>query len=188
MLGERLLVIMRLLKIFLLGLWLGATVFGGIAAAYPVIRERAENEKWLTGDEVDALYAVAVILPGPSFMNLWGSVAARVAGFPGAIAAQFGLILPAFLLVCLLPFCGRISFVAAHKTVLLQGVTWATTGLLVSSGIEGLRKQKSNSLKWLTPAAFGLLITGLHPLIVLGAGICIGLYVKPSKISLERKF
>lgn len=164
----------RIWHLFTLGLWLGSTIFGGAAAAYPVIRGKAADLGWLTADEVDALYGVAVFLPGPSFLNLWGAVAARVAGLPGALVAQVGLLLPSFLLVWALPVLGQLQFFATRTGGIMQGTVWATAGLLLAAGIEGLTKLKSNPRRCCAALLFGLLLAGAHPLVLMAGSVTVG--------------
>ncbi len=164
----------RIWQLFTFGLWMGSTIFGGISAAYPVIRAKAEESGWLAGEEVDGLYAVSVFVPGPSFLNLWGAVAVRVAGMPGAIAAQVGLLLPAFLLVWSLPVLGRISFIAVRAGGIMQGTVWATAGLLLAAGAEGLLKLKNNPQRYVAAVLFALLLLGIHPLALLGLSVAAG--------------
>jgi chromate transporter len=157
----------RLWKLSRMGFALGTTVFGGVTAAYPHIREQALAEGWLTGEEVDGLYAFSVVLPGPSFLNLWGAVGARVAGPLGALTAQVALVLPAFILAVALPLTAQIPWVGAHAAGAMNGAIWATAGLLVATGIEGLRKQKQALLWVVSGVALALLLAGVNPLALL---------------------
>lgn len=160
-------------QLFILGFWLGASIFGGVTAAYPIIRKKMADLGWLSPVETDAFYATAVFLPGPSFLNLWGAVAMRVGGWPGAIAGQVGLLSPSLLLVCLLPLTVQIAAIATHVDSILRGTVWATAGMLLATGFEGLHRLSAR-LRWLSMAALGLLLMGVHPLLLLllaaGAG------------------
>lgn len=161
----------RWMRIARMGLWLGATVFGGVTAAHAHIRERAE-ELGLTPAEVDGLYALAVVLPGPSFLNLWGAVCLRSGGFPGAILGQCALLLPALLLVLGLPLLGALDWVGARAGGAAQAAIWATAGLLAATGIEGWRRTRSR--RWLAAGALVALILGVHPLLVLAVVLGVG--------------
>ena len=152
------------------GLRLGATVFGGMNQAYPIIREGG----WLPPAEVDGLYAISVFLPGPSFLNLWGAVSARVAGLPGAVLAQAALLLPAFLLVLTLPLLAHLPWIAARTAGALAGATWATAGILLSTGLGVMRKLKSPRHLGLVAADLGLLTLGVHPLLLLVGSVAFG--------------
>ncbi|MFZ5824339.1 MAG: chromate transporter [Bacillota bacterium] len=160
--------------LFTLGLWLGSTVFGGVNAAYPIIRQKAEELGWMTGEEVDGAYALSVFLPGPSFLNLWGAVSVRVGGLPGAVIAQVGLLLPAFALVICLPLLAHIPWVGARTDGAMLGAVYATAGLLIATGMEGLKRWKETWHKSLGLAMLLLIFLGVHPLLLLLGGALIG--------------
>lgn len=154
----------RYLKVIGHGLILGATVFGGVSIAYPTIRRLAPDSFGLNESEVDGLYAFAYLLPGPSFLNLWGAVCMRVAGLPGAILGEAALLLPSTLAVLLLPQLGRIGWLAAHSSGMGAGAAWATVGLTLAVGLEGLRKLKFRTDMLAAGVLLGLGAVGLHTL------------------------
>lgn len=164
----------RLWKIASVGLWLGATVFGGVTAAYPRIRERASELGNLGPEDVDGLYAISVLMPGPSFLNLWGAVSARAGGIAGAVVGMTALLLPAVLLILALPLTAAIPWVAAHSEGALNGSIYATAGLLIATGIEGARRQKGPGPWLITALGLAGLLAGVHPvplmLLALGWG------------------
>lgn len=164
----------RYWQILRTGLYLGSTVFGGIAVAYPTIRRLAPERFNLTETEVDGLYAFAYILPGPSFLNLYGAVAMRVAGLPGAILGEAAILLPSTLLVLLLPQLGHIAWIAAHSGGMGAGAAWATIGITLASGLDGLRKMRFRVDRLVVPLLFGLGALGLSSLAVLA--ITLGVY------------
>lgn len=166
--------IKRTWQLFALGLWLGATIFGGLNSAYPVIRSKAQEMGWMTGEDVDALYATAVFLPGPSFLNTWGAVGMRTAGWPGAVAGEVGLILPSFVLVCTLPLLKHVPVIATHLDGIARGTVWATGGLLLAAGLQGIKGLKGPLVKWLVVPALVLLFLGTSALVVLGLAIVFG--------------
>lgn len=175
----------RFLRIARMGLFLGATVFGGVAVAYPVVRERAAELGEISGEEVDALYALSVVLPGPSFLNLWGSVCARVGGLAGAFIGQVALLTPAFLIVMLLPLTSRIGFFAVRADGALYGAIWGTAGLLLATGIDGVRKQKTGAQRAVIGGGLTGLLLGLHPLLLMG--LVVGLGAASSYLPAVRK-
>lgn len=161
-------------QLFTMGLWLGATVFGGVNAAYPIIRQKAEQLGWMTGEEVDGTYALSVFLPGPSFLNLWGVVSIRVGGLIGAAIAQVGLLLPAFTLVMGLPLLAHIPWVGARADGAMLGAVYATAGLLIATGLEGLKRWKQTWHGSLGLAMLLLIFLGVHPLLLLLGGMAVG--------------
>lgn len=161
-------------ELFKLGLWLGSTVFGGVNQAYPLIRQKAQQLGWMEAEEVDGTYALAVFLPGPSFLNLWGAVSMRTGGFFGAVIGQVGLLLPAFCLVYMIPLLGRIEWFAGRADGAMLAAVYATAGLLIASGIEGIRKVKQGWHKLMAGIMLALLFLGVHPLVLLLGAVTVG--------------
>ncbi|HYF91100.1 MAG TPA: chromate transporter [Symbiobacteriaceae bacterium] len=157
----------KLWQIARMGLLLGATVFGGVAAAYPRVRERCTELGEITAEEVDGLYALAVVLPGPSFLNLWGAVSARTGGLIGAVVGEIALLLPAVVLVLALPLTTVIPWIGARTEGALNGSIYATAGLLLATGIEAVRKHKGYRPWLITALGLGALLAGVHPVFLL---------------------
>jgi chromate transport protein ChrA len=134
-------------RLTLFGLRLGATVFGGIVSCYPMLRSEFVRQNWAREEEVDGLYALSYFFPGVPFLNFWGVLATRTGGILGAFLAQICLVLPAFLLVFFLPLSLKIPFIEAHKGMFFNGAIWATTGILLSTGLDNFIKVKSVVLR-----------------------------------------
>ncbi|HEY3368753.1 MAG TPA: chromate transporter [Symbiobacteriaceae bacterium] len=175
----------RLIAIARAGLFLGATVFGGIAMGYPEIRMLAPQVGDISVEEVDGLYALSVSFPGPSFLNLWGAVGARLGGFMGAVVGEVSLLVPGVSLVLLLPLTVRLPYIGSHTAGALQGAVWATAGLMLATGIENARKLKDWNHQAMAAAGLAALFLGLHPLLLmalmLAAGAGIGYLRTPGK-------
>ena len=94
---------MILWQLFLSFLQIGALSFGGGYAAMPLIQGQVITAHgWLTMAEFGDLVTIAEMTPGPIAVNAATFVGNRVAGIPGALAATFGCILPACILVTLI--------------------------------------------------------------------------------------
>jgi chromate transport protein ChrA len=162
----------RLWPLIKMGLWLGGAIFGGLSQAYPYIRQRASDLGPITKEEIDALYTLAVFLPGPSLLNLWGAICARVAGLPGAVIGQLAMMAPAMSIVFALPYIGRIGFFAHRADAIMDGAIWATVGLILATGVDSMTKQ-SRALDWLLVAVMvATLVVGLHPLLLMVLVMC----------------
>ena len=91
------------LQLFLSFLQIGALSFGGGYASMPLIQAQIVTQNgWLTMGEFGDLVTIAEMTPGPIAVNAATFVGNRVAGIPGALAATFGCILPACILVTLI--------------------------------------------------------------------------------------
>lgn len=82
---------------------IGAFTFGGGYAMIPIIeKEICEKHKWLKGEEILDIFAIAESTPGPIAINSATFVGYRVAGFFGAFCATFGVVLPSFIVISLI--------------------------------------------------------------------------------------
>ncbi len=94
-----------LVQLLLRFLKIGAFTFGGGYAMIPLIeREVCEKQKWLKKEDMLEITAIAESTPGPIAINVATYVGNRVAGFPGAVLATLGVVLPSFLVIFLLSF------------------------------------------------------------------------------------
>lgn len=89
--------------IYLQLLWsffqIGLFSFGGGYAALPLIQSLVvEQRGWLSLTEFTDLISISQMTPGPIALNAATFVGTRVAGFPGALVATLGNILPSFII------------------------------------------------------------------------------------------
>lgn len=95
----------KLFQLFWTFFKIGGFTFGGGHAMIPMIqREAVENKKWVTDDDILEIIAIAESTPGPVAINAATFVGYRTAGFWGAAAATFGMVLPSFLIILVLAF------------------------------------------------------------------------------------
>ncbi len=93
----------KILPLFLTFLKIGAFTFGGGYAMIPLIqKEICEKKKWLSDADIFDIIAIAESTPGPIAINAATFVGYRTAGFPGAAAATFGIVLPSFLIITII--------------------------------------------------------------------------------------
>ena len=84
---------------------IGLFTFGGGYAMIPLIqREAEENKKWISGEELLDIIAIAESTPGPIAINSATFIGRKVAGVGGAACATLGVIMPSFLIISLLSF------------------------------------------------------------------------------------
>lgn len=93
----------RVWELFLVFLKIGAFTFGGGYAMIPLIqREMVENKKWISEKDILDIVAISESTPGPIAVNAATFVGYHVAGVAGAVAATFGVVLPAFCIIACL--------------------------------------------------------------------------------------
>lgn len=103
-------------ELFLVFLKIGGFTFGGGYAMIPLIqKELCDKKKWISKDDILDIVAIAESTPGPIAVNAATFVGKKVAGFWGAFFATFGVVLPSFLIICILSKVlnqvGQFSFV-----------------------------------------------------------------------------
>ena len=96
---------MILLQLFLSFLQIGLFSIGGGYAAIPLIQSQTVDvHQWLTSEQFMDLATIAEMTPGPIAINGATFVGLKVAGFPGAVIATLGCILPSIIIVSLLSY------------------------------------------------------------------------------------
>ncbi len=84
---------------------IGAFTFGGGYAMVPLIQKEAVEKKgWITDDDILEIIAIAESTPGPIAINSATFVGYRAAGFFGAAAATFGVVLPSFVIILVISY------------------------------------------------------------------------------------
>ncbi|MBR5783468.1 MAG: chromate transporter [Clostridia bacterium] len=92
-------------KLFGIFFKIGAFTFGGGYAMIPLIQsEVVDKNKWITEEDILDIIAIAESTPGPIAINSATFVGYKVAGFWGAVAATFGVVLPSFIIISVLSY------------------------------------------------------------------------------------
>lgn len=111
------------LRLFWIFLKIGAFTFGGGYAMIPVIsRELVEKRRLVDEQDLLDVIAVAESTPGPIAVNAATFIGTKVAGFPGALAATVGVVLPAFVIMLIVS-----ALYAAFRT--LKPIAYAFMGI-----------------------------------------------------------
>jgi len=79
---------------------IGMFTFGGGYAMISLIHHTCvEEKKWMTEDEMMNMTVIAESTPGPIAINCATYVGFKLGGFPGAISATLGMVLPSFVII-----------------------------------------------------------------------------------------
>ena len=109
----------------------GFASFGG-ASMVPLISRQMIGHGWMTVTEVSDIVAIAEMTPGPMGANCASFAGMRVAGVPGALAANLGVVMPTFTL-CLLVAIFFEKFKEARRMQdALYGIRPACVGMLAA--------------------------------------------------------
>lgn len=92
-----------LLDLFLTFAKIGLFTFGGGYAMISMIENNCvERKQWITHDEMMNVTVIAESTPGPIAINCATFTGYKKAGFMGALAATFGMIVPSFIVIYLI--------------------------------------------------------------------------------------
>ncbi len=93
------------LKLFSVTFYLSAFTFGGGYVIIALMRKKMVEElHWLGEDEMLNMTAIAQSTPGAVAVNASILVGYRIAGFPGALIATFGTVLPPLIILSVISF------------------------------------------------------------------------------------
>lgn len=120
--------------------------FTGGSVTMPIIRQQlGEHYGLLDEDEILELFALGQALPGTISINTGVLIGRTIAGFPGAIAATLGSVLPAF--VGMLFIAITYNYISKYTWIqkFINGVRAASVAVIFFNAIEILKTVK---YKW----------------------------------------
>lgn len=122
--------------LFLTFFKIGFVSFGGGYAMIPLIQQEAvERHHWMTTSEFSDVIATAGMSPGPIAANSAVFIGYSQMGFPGAMLAAAGMMLPSLLIILLI---GSIFYkVQDHRIVksAFYGLRAVITGLIIYAAL-----------------------------------------------------
>ena len=168
---------------------IGLFTFGGGYAMLPLIEQEVTAHGWLSAQQLVNFVAVSESTPGPFAINISTYVGAETAGFFGALAATFGVVLPSFLVILIVAKCYtafKSSFIVSGA---LSGLRPAVVGLIgaaaVSVGSAALFPDGFRPAVFSSPKIYASLLIllislflqhkKLHPILLILVGAALGL-------------
>lgn len=95
----------KLFKLFISTMLISAFTFGGGYVIVPLMKKKFVDElRWLEEEETLDFIAIAQTSPGAVAVNASILLGHRIAGFPGALVAILGTILPPMVILSILSF------------------------------------------------------------------------------------
>lgn len=135
-----------LLDLFLTYAKIGLFTFGGGYAMIAMIENVCvEHKKWITHDEMMNITVIAESTPGPIAINCATYTGYKKAGFWGAVAATFGIIVPSFMIIFLISlFLNHFLEITiiAHA---FQGIKIGVGLLILDAAITMIQKMSKQS-------------------------------------------
>lgn len=164
-----------LFNLFFSFLKVGLFSFGGAYSLIPVIEtEVVKNHEWLNSDEFLKILGMVEVIPGAISIKFATYTGYKIAGIPGALAANLGnLLVPFILIFAVVYFYDRFEkneyFLKAFN-----GIKFAVIGMIIGIMFQYLIKNYLDyrNIIFLALGLALILIFKLHPAaIVLAAGI-----------------
>ena len=139
---------------------IGAFTFGGGLAMLPLIsRIVVDKYHWMTDEELVDMLAIAESTPGVIAVNLATYTGYKLNKAIGSFFATFGVVLPSFIIICLISFF-------YEQFINIKVISWAFMGikacvaiLILNAGIKLFKHVNRN--------IFSFIILGLAFLIAL---------------------
>lgn len=139
---------MRILaELFLTFARIGLFTFGGGYAMIPLIESVCVDKKhWLTQEELLNMTVLAESTPGPIAINCATYTGYQRAGFPGALAATVGVILPSFAAIYLISMFLENFLALTVVANAFRGIKIAVGVLIFNAALRMLKKQRRDWL------------------------------------------
>lgn len=156
---------------------LGATAFGGPAAHAALMEDEIVRRRgWLTREEFLDLLGATNLIPGPNSTEMAIHIGLRRAGWPGMLAAGFGFVVPAVLIVGVLAWVYVRYGALPAAAGMMSGVKPVIMAVVLQALLRlGRTAMKSPALAALAVACAALSLAGANELAILfGAGLVAG--------------
>ncbi len=184
-----------LLRLFWTFFRIGAFTFGGGYAMLPLIEsECVEKYGWITGEELLRVTVIAESTPGPVAINCATFVGNKKAGFAGALACTFGVVLPSFVIILALSFFLDSFLEIPLIAKAFRGIRIAVAILILRAGLRMLLRMEKKPLPLiLFGAAFAAMLAisifslPVSTIALLGAAAAVSLSISLAKAWRERK-
>ena len=143
------------LQLFFTFLKVGAFAFGGGYAMLSLIGDYVLGYGWMTEEELLNFVGVETVIPGPIAVNMATYIGYEQGGFPGALLATVGVVLPSFAVILLVAACIKNLLKYPAVKEFISGMHPALGGLICSVAVTmalkvffGLDTIKSISLSF----------------------------------------
>lgn len=133
-------------EIFAVFARVAASSFGGVN--FWLRRALVQEKRWMDDRDYLEALAVAQVLPGPNALNLAVMLGHRFGGYPGALAAFLGLLMPPLVVIVGLGLLyQRYNAVPAVQAA-LRGMTFAVAGLVLANATALAAALPKRVLPW----------------------------------------
>ncbi len=170
---------MKIWQLFVSFFKIGLFTFGGGYAMLPLIqKETVEKHGWIEETDVTDIFAISQITPGVIAVNAATFIGYKVGGFLGSLFATLGVVLPSFIIICVIfliltPFMEN-KWVSAALTGIKMGVI-----LLLCISVVKLAKANKLDAFFYVMATIAFLLasfTSINVIYILIGAIIVGIF------------
>ncbi len=111
----------------------GLFAIGGGLATIPFLMQMTYNYTWFTQAQLTDMIAIAESTPGPIGVNVATFAGYQAGGLFGAFCATFGLVLPSYIVICIIFNVLRKFREAPLTNNLFYGIRPTVAGLIISA-------------------------------------------------------
>lgn len=123
--------LLHLLKLFLKFFKIGLFTFGGGYAMIPLVHE-VVDAGWISEAQFENMIGLSEVTPGPIALNMATYVGATSGGFLGGLLATLGVVMPSFIIICIIAkLLSKYSENTYIKSA-LRGTMYVAIGLIMS--------------------------------------------------------
>lgn len=124
---------MTYLLLFLEFFKTGLFAIGGGLATIPFLMQMTYKYDWFTQAQLTDMIAIAESTPGPIGVNVATFAGFQAAGLPGAFCSTFGLVLPSYIVICIIFRILQKFREAPLTNNLFYGIRPTVAGLIISA-------------------------------------------------------
>lgn len=134
------------LLLFLTFFYIGLFTIGGGYAMIPLVQEVVvQKNAWITTEQFEYMIGLAECTPGPIALNMATFVGATQAGFLGGLLATLGVVLPSFIIICIVAALFEKIGENIYVKSTLKGASFVAMGLIGSIALTMFIGTISNS-------------------------------------------
>jgi chromate transporter len=151
--------------------------FGGAAATLPDIhRQVVDVHHWLSDAEFTQMFALSQAAPGPNVLVV-ALIGWKVAGILGGVVAMLAMCGPSSVLAYWVGVARDRFHASPLRAAIERSLAPITVGMIVAAGIVLMRTTDHSVVAWVLTlvTTVVLVLTRLHPLVMLAAGAIIGI-------------
>lgn len=150
-------------------------------------KEAVENKKWISGNELLDVVAIAESTPGPIAINAATFIGNKVGGVTGAVCATLGVVLPSFIILVAVSF-----FLEAFQNLkIIQYAFWGIRAGVLALILKALwslfRKSSKDILTYILIAVSGAAVLFFNVNSVIVIALCAVIGIVESRIRGARK-